>query len=83
MVTMAFAVKQLCAVLAMTCPLCSAEFARVLEMVAFIVGQCDGDRIFVLAHKLVVVAATLMGEGFSCAPHRDAFAVARNIDRLG
>ena len=54
-----------------------------LEMIALILGQCDGDGVFALADKFVVVVAGLMGEGHSCALHRDAFAIPRDIDRLG
>ena len=52
-------------------------------MIALILGQCDGDGVFALADKFVVVVAGLMGEGHSCALHRDAFAIPRDIDRLG
>jgi hypothetical protein len=48
---------------------------------ALILGQCDVDGVF--ADKFVVVVAGVMGEGHSCALHRDAFAVPRDIDRLG
>jgi hypothetical protein len=54
-----------------------------LEMVALIVCQCDGDRVFVLANKLIVVATDLMGKGLSCAPNRDAFTIPQDIDCLG
>ena|ERR1700722_291059 len=37
----------------------------------------------VLADKLVVCAAGLMGENLSCAPHSDALANPHNIDRAG
>jgi hypothetical protein len=48
-----------------------------------ILVQCDGDGVFALADKFVVVVAGLMGERHSCALHRDAFAVTRDIDPLG
>ena len=52
-------------------------------MAPLILGQCDGDRVFAFADELVVVGAGLMGEDHSCAPHRDAFAIPHDIDRLG
>ena len=59
------------------------EFRAAHEVAALILGQCDGDRVFAFADKLVVVVAGLMGEGHSCALNPDAFVIPRDIDRLG
>jgi hypothetical protein len=52
-------------------------------MVALVVAQCDGDRIFVFADKLSVFTGSLAGEGPSRAVHRDCFTCPRDMNRLG
>ena len=52
-------------------------------MIALVVGQCDGDRIFVLADKFIVFTGSFAGEGPSRAVHRDRFTGPRDMNRLG
>ena len=52
-------------------------------MIALVVGQCDGDRIFVLADKFIVFTGIFAGEGPSRAVHRDRFTGPRDMNRLG
>jgi hypothetical protein len=54
-----------------------------LEMMALVVGQRHGDRIFVLADKLSVFTGSLAGEGPSRALHHNCFTGPRDMNRLG
>jgi hypothetical protein len=56
-----------------------------IEPVALVVSQGDGDRIFIVADKLIESTVGLVAERFAGATYRDAFAfpVPRNIDLVG
>jgi hypothetical protein len=56
-----------------------------LEPVALVVSQRDGDRIFIVANKLIEGTVGLAAERFAGATYRDPFAFAgpRDLDLVG
>jgi hypothetical protein len=52
-----------------------------LPATALIVGQRDGDGIFIVANKPVVAASDFTGERLSRAPHRNPSNTPYDIDR--